>query len=109
MWNGSQPRFWDNTSQQSSCDYCHGNIALHNTSGLGKTALVQSGNQKNQSFSGSYWCANCHYDGQSPAGNYNYQGNLFSPVPPEIINKTGLVPANATGGMPFQNHTLNVG
>jgi uncharacterized cupin superfamily protein len=107
-WN-STPGYWINTSQQSSCDYCHGKIALHNDSGLGNSTKIQNGNQKNQSLSGSYWCANCHYDGKPPSGNYKYLGNLFYPIPPEILNKTGLVPANASDGMPFQNHTDNVG
>ncbi|MDP2846157.1 MAG: multiheme c-type cytochrome, partial [Candidatus Methanoperedens sp.] len=105
LWNGTQPRFWDNKSQQSNCDYCHGNSALHNTSGLGKSALVQGSNNKNQSLTGGYWCANCHYNGSAPSGKYNYKGNLFSPIPPEVFNLTGLVPANASDNTPFQNHS----
>ncbi|MFZ2410098.1 MAG: hypothetical protein WAW23_00865 [Candidatus Methanoperedens sp.] len=108
-WNGSQKAFWDNTSQQASCAYCHGKIALHNDSGLGNSTKIQNGNQKNQSLVGGYWCANCHYNGSTPSGKYKYLGNLFDPIPPEILNKTGLVPANASNGMPFQNHTDNVG
>ncbi len=112
LWNGTQPRYWDNTSQQSSCDYCHGKVALHNTSGLGKSVLVQANNSKNQSLTGGYWCANCHYKGKSSgdvaSGNYNYKGDLLSPVPPEVFNLTGLVPANSSDNTPFQNHSTNI-
>ncbi|MDO9096674.1 MAG: multiheme c-type cytochrome, partial [Candidatus Methanoperedens sp.] len=108
MWNGTQPRYWDNTSQLSSCYYCHGKASLHNASRLGNSGLVQGGNSLNQSLIGGYWCANCHYNGSAPSGKYNYKGNLLNPIPPEILNLTGLVPANSSDGIPFQNHTANI-
>ncbi len=108
LWNGSQPRYWDNTSQLSSCYYCHGKTALHNASRLGNSSLIQGTNAENQSLTGGYWCANCHYKGSAASGNYNYKGNLLNPIPPEILNLTGLVPANSSDGIPFQNHSINI-
>ncbi|MFZ3060894.1 MAG: carboxypeptidase regulatory-like domain-containing protein, partial [Candidatus Methanoperedens sp.] len=105
LWN-STPGYWTNTSQQTACNYCHNNSALHNTSGLGNITKVQAGNSKNQSLSGGYWCANCHYNGSAASGNYNYKGNLFSPQPPEVYNQTGLVPQKANDGITnFFNHS----
>jgi len=105
MWNGTQSRFWENTSQQSSCNYCHGTIAYHNSSGLGNITLIQGTNTVRQSLTGGYWCANCHYNGSASAGKYSYKGNLFDPVPPEILNLTGSVPAISRDGTAFKNHS----
>ncbi|MDD5614911.1 MAG: hypothetical protein PHH85_01780, partial [Candidatus Methanoperedens sp.] len=105
MWNATQSGFWDNTSQQSSCNYCHGTIAYHNSSGLGNITLIKGTNTVRQSLTGGYWCANCHYNGGTPSGKYNYKGNLFNPVPPEIMNLTGSVPAASRDGTGFVNHS----
>ncbi|MDD5511871.1 MAG: cytochrome c3 family protein, partial [Dehalococcoidales bacterium] len=100
LWNGSQPSYWTNTSQQSSCDYCHGRIALHNNSGLGNITRVQGSNIKKQSLDTSRWCANCHYN-NTPG----YAGNQFTPQPPEVLNQSGLVPAKSRDGTTFTNHS----
>ncbi|MDO9098173.1 MAG: hypothetical protein Q7U60_08630, partial [Candidatus Methanoperedens sp.] len=105
LWNGTQPGFWINTSQQSACNYCHGTIALHNSSGLGNITKVRGNNSKNQNLTGGYWCANCHYN-STPSGNFSYKGNLYTPQPPDVLNKSGLVPATARDGITkFQNHS----
>jgi len=39
-------------------------------------------------------------------GNYSYNGSSYSPVPPEIQNKTGLVPQTAADGTNFFNHSF---
>ncbi len=104
LWN-STPGYWTNTSPQSACNYCHNKSALHNSSGLGYISLIQGGNTKNQSLSGGYWCANCHYNGSAPGGKYSYNGNLFTPHPPEVNNKSGLVPQSARDGTSFINHS----
>ncbi|MCZ7394157.1 MAG: hypothetical protein O8C56_12680 [Candidatus Methanoperedens sp.] len=108
LWNGSQQAYWDNAAQLSSCIYCHGN-ATHASKALGKIENIRSGNMPNQSITNtSYWCANCHYNKSNPAGNYSYNGTSYSPVPPEIQNKTGLVPAMASDNTTFFNHSLDV-
>ncbi|MCX9014822.1 MAG: hypothetical protein OIN89_08535 [Candidatus Methanoperedens sp.] len=93
-----------NTSQQSSCDYCHGTSALHNTSGLGIITNVIGSNTVRMSLDNSQWCANCHY-----AGAPDYAGTLFSPEPPEILNASGLVPATSSDGTGFANHSGYLG
>jgi len=40
------------------------------------------------------------------SGNYFYNGSSYFPVPPEIQNKTGLVPQTATDGTNFFNHSF---
>ncbi len=105
LWNGSQQGYWINTSQQSACDYCHNKSALHNASGLGYISIIQGSNTKNQSLSGGYWCANCHYNGSTPGGKYSYKGTQFNPQPPEVNNKSGLVPQSARDGTSFINHS----
>lgn len=105
MWNGSQPAYWSTSSQKSACNYCHGNT-LHSSNAPGNISNIQAGNAQNQSItSTSFWCANCHYMG-SASGNYSYNASSFSPVPPEIQNKTGLVPQKAGDGTNFFNHSL---
>ncbi|MGB8215915.1 MAG: S-layer protein domain-containing protein [Candidatus Methanoperedens sp.] len=107
LWNGSQQAYWDNTALLSSCNYCHGN-ATHASKALGKIENIRSGNMPNQSItSTSYWCANCHYNKSNPAGNYLYNGTSYSPVPPEIQNMTGMVPATASDNTTFFNHSLD--
>ncbi len=104
LWNGSQPEYWGNTS--SSCEYCHVQ-ALHNLNALGKVENIRSGNLPNQNITNtSYWCANCHYKGGVPAGNYSYNGDSYYPVPPEIQDNSGLVPEKASDGTAFYNHSL---
>jgi len=103
LWNNSQPAYWAN--QESACYYCHGNT-LHNKNALGNVTNVKSGNSLNQSLTTtSFWCANCHYKG-IPSGNYSYNGTSFTPVPPEIQNKFGLVGAKSNAGTTFFNHSL---
>ncbi|MDD1745667.1 MAG: hypothetical protein LUQ20_07680, partial [Candidatus Methanoperedens sp.] len=103
LWNGSLPGFWDNTSQRSSCEYCHGRIALHNISALGYINKVKGDNNLRQNLSTSTWCANCHY-----AGAAGYAGTSFSPEPPEILNISGNVPARARDSTSFYNHSRDV-
>ncbi|MDO9096519.1 MAG: hypothetical protein Q7U60_00135, partial [Candidatus Methanoperedens sp.] len=103
LWNNTQPRYWDNTSQQSSCDYCHGKIALHNSSGLGNVTLVKGTNTVRQNLSTSRWCANCHYSGAP-----GYAGSLFYPEPPEIMNASGKVPQKARDNTNYYNHSQDV-
>lgn len=104
LWNNSQPAYWGN--QESACNYCHGNT-LHDKTALGNVSKIKSGNSLNQSITNtSFWCANCHYQGV-PSGNYSYNGTSFTPVPPEIQNKTGLVGSKANDGTTFFNHSLN--
>ncbi len=100
LWNGMQSAYWINTSQLSACDYCHDNSVLHNATALGNVSKVKGTNNLNQSLVGSTWCANCHY-GNAPG----YAGNQLAPQPPEVLNKSGLVPANAKDGTPFYNHS----
>ncbi|MCX9012531.1 MAG: hypothetical protein OIN66_15615 [Candidatus Methanoperedens sp.] len=99
LWNGTQPGYWNNKSQLSACNYCHGSV-LHNTSALGNISKVKGTNFLNQSLIGGSWCANCHYK-NAP----NYAGNQFSPQPPEVLNLNGLVPSNARDGTTFYNHS----
>ena len=89
LWNGTQQSYWDNTSQLSTCNYCHGAV-LHSTSPLGNSNIVKGNNNMNQSLTNGYWCANCHYK-NAPG----YAGNLFAVQPPEVLNTNGLVPASS--------------
>ncbi|MDO8726758.1 MAG: hypothetical protein Q7J35_11880 [Candidatus Methanoperedens sp.] len=105
MWNGAQSAYWNNTSKESACKYCHGNT-LHSSNAMGNITNIQSGNIVNQSITNtSYWCANCHYMNTS-SGNYYYNASSYSPIPPEIQNNTGLVPQTAGDGSDFFNHSL---
>lgn len=105
LWNGSQPAYWD--SQVNACRYCHGD-KLHDTNPLGNVSNIKSGNALNQSITNtSSWCANCHYNGSLPSGNYSYNATAFSPLPPEIQNKTGLMPDKASDNTTFFNHSLD--
>ncbi|MCZ7401091.1 MAG: hypothetical protein O8C61_02595 [Candidatus Methanoperedens sp.] len=106
IWNGSQPAYWNNTSPKTACKYCHGNT-VHSSNPLGNITNIQSGNIVNQIITNtSYWCANCHYMNTS-SGNYFYNGSSYSPVPPEIQNKTGLVPQIGGDGTSFFNHSFD--
>jgi hypothetical protein len=100
LWNGTQTAFWDNMSQISTCNYCHGAYTLHNSSALGKIGIVKGSNSLNQSLTGGSWCQNCHYKLAS-----DYAGDKLSPQPPEILNLNGLVPAISSDGTGFYNHT----
>ncbi len=100
LWNGTRPAYWDNTSQQSACNYCHSKSAYHNLSGLGNITMVKGNNSVNQSLNNSRWCANCHY-----AGAPEYAGTAFYPEPPEILNTSGKVPAISGSGVNFENHS----
>jgi hypothetical protein len=99
LWNGTQQGYWTNSDPQSACVYCHG-ITFHNASGMGNVTKIKGANTINQSLSGSYWCANCHYR-NAP----DYSGNLLSPVPPELLNINGLVPVTSSDGTTFYNHS----
>ncbi|KCZ70812.1 hypothetical protein ANME2D_02837 [Candidatus Methanoperedens nitroreducens] len=100
LWNGTQPAYWDNTSQMSACNYCHGASVIHSNSALGNISRVKGTNNLNQDIAGGTWCANCHY-----ANAAGYAGDQFSPQPPEISNMSGLVPATASDGTAFYNHS----
>ncbi|HYN44366.1 MAG TPA: CxxxxCH/CxxCH domain-containing protein, partial [Candidatus Limnocylindrales bacterium] len=100
LWNGSQSAYWTNTTQSSACNYCHGLPALHNASALGKIQGIQGNNNLNQSLIGGTWCQNCHYK-NAP----DYAGDLFNPMPPEVLNLFGLVPLTARDGTGFVNHS----
>ncbi|MDL5503620.1 MAG: hypothetical protein QSU88_10425, partial [Candidatus Methanoperedens sp.] len=105
LWNGTQAAYWD--SQVNACYYCHG-YKLHDTNPLGNISNITAGNALNQSITNtSFWCANCHYNGSVPSGNYSYNATSYSPVPPEMQNKSGLVPATASDGTTFYNHSLD--
>jgi hypothetical protein len=99
LWNGTQQGYWTNSDTQSACVYCHG-ITLHNASALGNITKIMGTNTINQSLTGSYWCANCHYK-NAP----DYSGNLLNPVPPEVLNMNGLVPVTSSDGTAFYNHS----
>lgn len=104
LWNGTQAAYWD--SQVNACYYCHGKT-LHDTNAPGNVSNISAGNALNQSITNtSFWCANCHYNGSVPSGNYSYNATSYSPVPPEMQNKSGLVPATASDGTTFYNHSL---
>ena len=104
LWNGTQAAYWN--SQVNACYYCHG-YKLHDTNPLGNVSNITAGNALNQSITNtSFWCANCHYNGSDPAGNYSYNAPSFDPVPPEMQNKSGRVPATASDGTTFYNHSL---
>ncbi|PWB50771.1 MAG: hypothetical protein C3F06_11985 [Candidatus Methanoperedenaceae archaeon] len=103
LWNSSS--YWD--SQVNACKYCHGENKLHNTNPLGNISYIKSGNALNQSITNtSFWCANCHYKDGGLPGNYSYNITSFNPEPPEIQNKSGIVPTQASDGTTFYNHSL---
>lgn len=105
LWNGSSPAYWD--TQVNACQYCHGENKLHDTNPLGNVSKIKFGNALNQSITNtSFWCANCHYKDGGLPGNYSYNGTSYYPEPPEIQNKSGLVPAQASDGTTFYNHSL---
>jgi hypothetical protein len=99
LWNGTQPAYWDNKSQSSACNYCHGTV-LHEASALGDINQIKGTNNLNQNLLGSSWCANCHYK-NAP----DYAGDHLSPQPPEVLNQNGLVPATSRDGTTFYNHS----
>jgi PGF-pre-PGF domain-containing protein len=108
FWNGTQQGYWTNTSQQSMCDYCHGD-ARHNATGLGKPSNWSGSNIMNSSItSNGNWCAGCHYLGYSNNGkNYINMTLAFTganlSVPPEITNSSSYSPYNVSG---YYNHSL---
>ena len=105
LWNGSSPAYWD--TEVNACKYCHGEDKLHDTDPLGNVSNIKAGNALNQSITNtSFWCANCHYQGGIPSGNYSYNATSYAPLPPEIQNTSGSVPAQATDGTTFYNHSL---
>ncbi len=99
LWNGTQLSYWTNTSLLTACYYCHGDTK-HDASALGDINTIKGTNNLNQNLTGSTWCANCHY-GNAP----NYAGNLLNPQPPEVLNKSGLVPVKSSDGTSFFNHS----
>ena len=104
LWNGSSPAYWD--TQVNACYYCHG-YKLHDTDPLGNVSNITAGNALNQSITNtSFWCANCHYKDGGMPGNYSYNVTSYDPEPPEIQNKSGNVPAQASDGTSFYNHSL---
>ncbi|VVB93081.1 Cytochrome c7 c [uncultured archaeon] len=108
VWNNTQQPFWTNTSQQSMCDYCHGD-SRHNATGLGGPSNWSGSNTMNSSItSNSNWCAGCHYkdylSGEKSYGNMTltFTGTNRS-VPPEITNSSSYSPYNVSG---YYNHSL---
>ncbi|MCZ7362736.1 MAG: S-layer protein domain-containing protein, partial [Candidatus Methanoperedens sp.] len=94
--------YWNNTSMITACYYCHQD-ELHNSTPelLGNVSIIKGVNVfKSNDMANSTWCRSCHYDN----GSY-YRGNLLNPVPPEILNSSGKVPANASDGTQFYNHS----
>ncbi len=94
--------YWDNTSMITACYFCHQNELHRSTSPLlGNVSLVQGSNTlNNPDLANSTWCGNCHY-----ALSPGYNGSAFSVPPPEILNKSGAVPAFASDGTQFFNHS----
>ncbi|MCX9014958.1 MAG: cytochrome c3 family protein, partial [Candidatus Methanoperedens sp.] len=107
VWNSTNP-YWTNTSQQSMCDYCHGD-SRHNATPLGRPSNWNGSNTINSSItSNSNWCAGCHYQGYSNSGkDYTNTTQTFETagltVPPEITNHTNYAPDEITG---YYNHSL---
>src|SRR5659263_72060 len=105
LWNGTQAAYWD--SQVGACYYCHGE-KLHDTNPLGNVSNIKAGNSLNQSITNtSFWCANCHYQSDNVPPNYFYNATSYAPLPPEIRNNSRLVPAQASDGTTFYNHSLS--
>ncbi|MDD5615117.1 MAG: cytochrome c3 family protein [Candidatus Methanoperedens sp.] len=107
-WNLTKT-YWTNTSQQSMCNYCHGD-SRHSENALGRPANWSGLNIINSSIANnSNWCSGCHYQGYtSGAMNYNnmvltFQGENMS-VPPEISNHSSFAPYSKNG---YFNHTLS--
>ncbi|MCZ7406029.1 MAG: cytochrome c3 family protein [Candidatus Methanoperedens sp.] len=108
FWNGTQEGYWTNTSQESMCDYCHGD-SRHNATGLGRPSNWSGSNIMNSSItSNGNWCAGCHYQGYSNSEKFNinmtqaFTGVNLS-VPPEITNSSTYSPYNLSG---YYNHSL---
>ncbi|MCZ7385586.1 MAG: cytochrome c3 family protein [Candidatus Methanoperedens sp.] len=108
FWNGTQQGYWTNTSQESMCDYCHGD-SRHNATGLGRPSNWSGSNIMNSSItSNGNWCAGCHYQGYSNSEKFNinmtqsFSGVNLS-VPPEITNSSIYSPYNLNG---YYNHSL---
>ncbi len=106
-WNMTEP-YWINTSQQSMCNYCHGD-SRHEELALGRPANWSGANTVNSSItSNSNWCSGCHYQGYlSDSKNYNTMVQKFEveslPVPPEISNHSSYAPFSKNG---YFNHTI---
>lgn len=106
-WNLTEA-YWTNTSQQSMCNYCHGD-SRHSENALGRPANWSGLNIINSSIANnSNWCSSCHYQGYtSGAMNYNNMVLTFEgenmPVPPEISNYSSFAPYSKNG---YFNHTL---
>ncbi len=93
--------YWDNTSLITACYFCH-QKDVHSASILGNVSLIKGSNiLNNQNLTNSTWCAACHYNNNST----DYKGNLIDPEPPEILNRSGKVPNNASDGTAFYNHS----
>ena len=82
--------FWDNTSQVTTCIYCHGNTT-HESTALGYPGIFQGINVVGGDLSGT-WCVSCHYRNST---NYDIMAGIMNPVPPEI-----------TGNSTYGNYTL---
>ncbi|MDD5474220.1 MAG: cytochrome c3 family protein, partial [Candidatus Methanoperedens sp.] len=107
LWNLTP--YWTNTSQQTMCNYCHGD-SRHNSTPIGRPGNWSGSNPLNSSITNSTnWCAGCHYKGYSNSGkNYTNMTQVFvganQPVPPEITNSTPYAPYNVGG---YSNHSLS--
>ncbi|NJD53672.1 MAG: hypothetical protein FIB07_12480 [Candidatus Methanoperedens sp.] len=110
-WNKTTA-YWNNNYE--ACQYCHTiskNFSSHNP--LGRIAAIAGNNTANNSLSGSYWCAACHYQGYV-SGNvtYNDMVNTFIemglPVPPEITGNASYGNyATSNDGVIYYDHGLS--
>jgi hypothetical protein len=104
LWNGTQARYWVNTSPLTACIYCH-NDTKHNATPLGRILQWSPNYQINLSIGSNYSCSDCHYKGDS---NYSNMSATFAAaglsVPPEITNGTNWKGASSN----YYNHTLGL-
>src|SRR3990172_8367398 len=82
--------YW--TSNNASCNYCHGDTK-HSITAFGTVSnlLNDPNNTRNGPLTTTTWCADCHYN---DAVNSFYNGSLLTPIPPTItvdIGKSGWV------------------
>lgn len=98
---GKWDSYWDNTSQLSSCIYCHGDTK-HNNDSLGRISSIASGDVINGTINGSgNWCAGCHVQTDS---DYNKMVANYTnvTVPPEITGN-GTYGANSSNSAFFSH------
>jgi hypothetical protein len=104
LWNaGRLSIFWNGSSPNTECLYCHGNTK-HNITALGKLDAFKGSNVKNVSGT---WCGLCHYQQN---GQYSSMVSIMNLVgiPPEISKHAtyGNYPSGASDGTSYFNHSL---